>query len=62
MSTHIETIWTLNVTRFWDGEEYSLQLTPEIFNNGYTQLNQKEVKELIEVLENAFDTKIYEHE
>jgi len=53
MSTNIKTVWHLNILRFWDGKESALQFTPMI--KDYSHLDQKEVKELIEVLQNAFD-------
>ena len=62
MSTPIETVWPLRITRFWNGTEQALQLTPEIYDKSYVQLDQKEIKELIVVLNNAFDTDIYENE
>jgi len=55
MSTDIKTIGHLNVVRFWNWKENALQLTPLIYDKNYAQLNKKEVKELINVLENAFD-------
>jgi hypothetical protein len=61
MSTHIKTIWHLNITRFWNWEESALQLTPET-SLSYVQLNQKEVKKLIKVLENSFDLDKYPSE
>ena len=58
MSTEIKTVWHVGVTRFWNWQESALQLTP-LTGKGYIQLDQKEIKELIEVLQNAFDREKY---
>lgn len=62
MSTNIKTVWDLDLVRFWNGKDYSLQLTPLIYWKGYVQLNKKEIKQLMKVLQNAFDLKKYPNE
>ena len=62
MSTHIKTVWHLNITRFWNWKEPAIQLTPEIYSQTYVQLNKKEINKLIKVLKNAFDLDKYPSE
>jgi len=77
MSTHIETLegikeseptnkvveTSINLTRFWGGEEKGRMLQLTICNpDGYIQLTKDETIELTKILLNSFDDSIYPSE
>lgn len=56
---------TLNIVRFWGGNEKGRMLQLTINNNeghSYIQLTEEQAKDLSIVLDNAFDDKIYPSE